>query len=342
MQYRIRQPATSAKENARNSWDLPLNLQICLKCEALNPKTATHCHKCGHPLLSLMKYSFHLYEKGPKAKVRDNWGLPLNLQACPQCEALNSKMASVCAKCGHSLQASETATGATDASVTTTTAANNNIKQEIPDMRDSTPAATAAAPLAPSRTTLAPDLPTLRLSNATSSSNVPIKQKLRPLGWLAVLALAVTGVAFFLAPSSFQPLPVIPYPAKAPDKNLAHPIPAAPPRTPEPVAVEKQAQTVPPTDRLAETALIVPEPTPLVPPLEEGATAINKSMHKKSTQASTERARINRATVEPATSSAPTSASVAQKTQPAATTDMRCSEAAQALSLCNVNELQGR
>lgn len=342
MQYRIRQPATSAKENTGNSWDLPLNLQICLKCEALNPKTATHCHKCGHPLLSLMKYSFRLYEKGPKAKVRDNWGLPLNLQACPQCEALNSKMAAVCAKCGHSLPAPETATGATAASATTATATNDNLEQEIPDMRDSASATAAATALASSGAASAPDRPALRLSNATSSPGVSIQQKLRPLGWLAVLALAVAGMAFFLAPSSFQPRPAISYPAKASDKNLAPPVTAAPPSTPQPVAVEKQAQTGPPTDRLAETALTVPEPTPLVPPLEEGTTAINKSMHKKSTQAGTAQARLNQATVEPATSSTPASTSGAQKTPPAATTDIRCSEAAQALSLCNLNELQGR
>lgn len=340
MQYRIRQPATSAKENTRNSWDLPLNLQICLKCEALNPKTATHCHKCGHPLLSLMKYSFHLYERGPKAKVRDNWGLPLNLQVCSQCEALNSKTATVCIKCGHSLQAPETATGATAASATTATAANDKLEQKIPDMRDSASATAAATALASSGAASTPDRPALRLSNAPSSSDVPVKQKLRPLGWLAVLALAIAGVAFFLAPSSFQPLPAISYPAKAPDKNLAPPVTAAPPSTPQPVAVGKQDQTGPPNDRLAETALTVPEPTPLIPPLEEETTTINKSTHKKSTQAGTERARISQATVESATSNTPTP--VAQKTPPAATPDMRCSEAAQALSLCNLNELQGR
>jgi hypothetical protein len=115
---------------------------------------------------------------------------------------------------------------------------------------------------------------------------------------------------------------------------------AAPPSAPQPVAVEKQDKTGPPNDRLAETALTVPEPTPLIPPLEEETTTINKSTHKKSTQAGTERARISQATVESATSSTPTP--VAQKTPPAATPDMRCSEAAQALSLCNLNELQGR
>lgn len=338
MQYQIRQPATSAKENTPAGWDLPLNLQICLKCEALNSKTATHCHKCGHPLLSVMKYSFHLYQKAPKAKVRDNWGLPLNLQACSECEALNSKTASVCTKCGHSLQAPETATGATAAS--TTTAASDNSKQEIPDMHDSAPAATAAAPVASAKTTLAADRPALLVSNPTSSSGIPIKRrKLRPLGWLAVLALAVAGMAFFLAPASFQPPSAISSVAQAPGKKLAHPMPAAPPRTAEPVAVEKQAQTVPPNDRLA-TTLPVPEPTPLVPPVEEGATGVNKSMDKKSTPASTEQARINWATAEPATSVTP--ASAAQKTPAVPTTDSQCSAAAQALSLCNVNELQRR
>ncbi|MEO8407879.1 MAG: hypothetical protein ABI476_05560 [Oxalobacteraceae bacterium] len=300
-----------------------------------------------------MKYSFQLEETRPKMTVRDNWGLPLNLQVCPECEALNSSIASACVKCGHCLPVPETAAGTPIASAATATAtATSDIKPEISDLRKSAPAIAAAATLAPSKTTLAPKSapnlapklapgrPALNLLKTSRLSDAPRKQKLRPVGWLAVLALAAAAAAFFLVPAAFQPLPAIFHAAKEPGKNLAPTTttPAAPLLTPNAVAAEKKAQTVLPDDRLAGTALIIPqrlEPTPLVPPMEEGVTALNKPVKKQSAQASRKQARILRAAREPASAGAP--AAVAQKVPAASATDMRCSEAARALSLCNVN-----
>lgn len=219
MQYRIHQPAAGTKELPDTRWDLPSNLQICLKCEALNPKTATHCHKCGHLLVSAMQYSFQHHEDRPKTTVRAHWGLPLNLQACPECQTLNARTASFCTQCGHFLMEPEIATGT----------------------------AMTVAP-APSDITPITEMPATRLPDASTAPGAVATQKLRPMGWLAVLALAATGAAFFLAPSSFRPFSSAPDAVQPPDKNRTRTTAATAPPKPtsaEPVATENKTPPAP-------------------------------------------------------------------------------------------------
>lgn len=225
MQYRIHQPAAGTKELPDTRWDLPSNLQICLRCEALNPKTATHCHKCGHSLVSTLQYSFQHHEAKPRTTVRAHWGLPLNLQACPECQTLNARTASFCTQCGHFLMEPETAIGT----------------------------AMTVAPT-PSDITPAPEVPAIPLRDTSAAPGAVPMQKLRPIRWIAVLVLAATGAVFFLANALFQPFSTVPDnpdAARLADKNNTRTTAAAAtaalpkPAPVEPVTAENKTSPAP-------------------------------------------------------------------------------------------------
>ncbi len=173
-----------------------------------------------------MKYSFRLDSTGPPTKLNANWGLPLNLQVCRKCSALNHKSATQCTKCSQPL--SEPVIGAgnpvasapaavaehLDLSQNKTAAAaiptQAPIQEPISDATPQSPANTAnsanSAYAAASQSAPAAAGPTPDTLMAHRQFVVSNEQKWLRLAWGAVLLLillAATGLLIY----SLQPPP---------------------------------------------------------------------------------------------------------------------------------------
>lgn len=265
------------------SWDLPANLQICAKCGALNPKTAIVCTECGYSPSSTMKYAFQLPEAKLKTRVRYHWGLQLNLQVCPQCKTLNAKKALFCIQCGNPFSAAKTRIGGDD-------------MQEMPEIVP-TPQMIGATPAATPPETAPAPVPDAPMALAATTADGPRKQHWLRRSWLAILALAISGAALLLVPSSFQLRPATFIAKQQSGQNAAHK--TMPPLVkPESVPTQQKVQTALP-DRGTAATVQRAEPPPLVPPSDASASVAD------------------------------------QPTQPAAAAHTPCTQAAQALALCN-------
>lgn len=168
-----------------------------------------------------MKYSFRLDSTGPPTKLNANWGLPLNLQVCPKCSALNHKLATQCTKCGQPLSEPVIGAGNPVASApaavtehlelgqnkTAAAAIQEPIQEPISDATPPSPANSAnSANAAASQSAPAAAGPTPDTLMAHRQFVVSNEQKWLRLAWGAVLLLVLLAAAGLLI-YSLQPPP---------------------------------------------------------------------------------------------------------------------------------------
>ncbi|MEO8598292.1 MAG: hypothetical protein ABI656_00505 [bacterium] len=260
-----------------------------------------------------MKYSFRLTKAGPKTQVQAQWGLPLNLQICAKCGALNAKAATICSKCAQPLPAT---TMVTDTGVTPPkTAAAGDIKQEIPEHLKSAPSIAAPPHAAP-----ATHIPVTMLA----SQDISREQNRLRLAWLVALILTISGAVALLVSSYFQSPPATHFEEKQSGNDAVHTLEVPPPVTPKPAATATQTETETPAklpeNRFAEAVPVLPErvePLPKVPPAFEQSE--------------------NPAPPRTARGLKKRPAQVPQESEPVPPTNTPCSDAAKALALCNLN-----
>jgi hypothetical protein len=260
-----------------------------------------------------MKYSFRLYSTGPKTKLNVNWGLPLNLQLCPKCKALNHKMATLCSKCGHPLSES------------------------------SNPDRNPAANSAPAAAHPTPDM--LMANGQFAMSN---EQKWLRRTWGLVLLVSIV-VAFLIAVFSLRSPSAPPYTAKNPGNNTSRSMAIPPPLEPVPATVEQKTLPVVPDKALTVTDLVVaPAATPVLAEPEPRSPTLTKQSKraalprttkftdKKIARTTRKPDPINPGKAAPAASTTP-EAPILQLSEPVTPVNTPCSEAARALALCNTN-----
>lgn len=289
-----------------------------------------------------MKYAFRLTEAGPKTQAPKQWGLPLNLQICAKCGALNAKMATICSKCAQPLTAAGASTDTTATSFKTgadssATPATGDIRQEeIPDILKSPPVMGVPPAATPPQAA-----PASHDSNPMwSSPDISREQKKLRQAWLAALILVLSGAAALLAFSFLQSPPAPPFVEQQATEGAAHSVAAPPLVKPEPAATAPKAQAELPENRLVVIATVPPqraEPLPIAPPAIEQSeyAALPRTangLKKQPAQTSSKLDRVKQASVAP---EVPTQ--VPRQGEPVSLTNTPCSEAAQALSLCNLN-----
>jgi hypothetical protein len=257
-----------------------------------------------------MKYSFRLIETGPKAEVSNNWGHATYLLACAQCGTINLKLQTTCIMCSHALYAGKTpADNPVAASATAPAAAieakDLSASKESPDILKNPPAAATSPPT-----------PDMMMANRQFGT-VDEQKRLRWTWGLILLLflLATTGLlifSLFQSPSassdaakntgkSANSVPVLApaadakQKAHAPDEGLAL-------ATPAPEPVQQSADTRTPTD-----ANVIEDR--IAPPA----------------------AKQDRIRTVPEIPLAP----APQQRESAAVSNARCSDAQQALALCN-------
>ncbi|MEO6353324.1 MAG: hypothetical protein ABI575_04590 [Oxalobacteraceae bacterium] len=271
-----------------------------------------------------MKYSFRLVLTGQKKNMYAQWGLPLNLQACPKCAALNNTTATLCVKCSHPLSepgkpaensnvitnsgvAPETPTERGDLSQHKATTLHNKHSKISDDLKSKAstalPAGAAASQAAPASDQAAQDVPAN--NRRFSMSN---EQKWQRRIWGAVF-FAFFAIPIIVVVISLQPSITSPYASKNLDKNTGSSAVIQPPVVP--VQDIEMAATAPLTEAAAVQQL--PETKPQAPtPAKPSAPAT------------------------PATPAVP----IPQPEKPGTPENSPCSEAAHALALCDTDAIK--
>lgn len=330
----------------KSNKEWPANFKICSIESFAIPKVGT---KRVRP----MKYSFRLYPTGPKTKIKDNWDLSLNLQACPKCKALNHKIATLCSKCGHSLSepsipannpvastAPEVAPAAEHEELSQSKTAT--IQEQMPDA-SSPSIASNASRVAPTPAHPESDMPMLNRQFAMSN-----EQKWLRRIW-GVLLLASVAIPFLIVVFSLQSPSAPPPATKNPGNNAGSSLAIPPPLESVPAAAEQKTLSVIPDQELAVTEPVVaPAATPLLPEPESRVPILAKqSAHaapprkarftaKKIAQSTRKSSRIHDEKAAPVVSETP-EAPLPRPREPVAPANTPCSEAARALALCNTN-----
>lgn len=300
-----------------------------------------------------MKYAFRLYSTGPKTKIKDNWGLPLNLQACPKCKTLNHKMATLCRKCGHSLSESSipanNPVAGTAPEVAPVAAAGHEdlsqsqtatIQEQISDA-SSPSIASNASQAVPTPAHPMPDIPMSNRQFAMSN-----EQKWLRRTWGVVL-LASIAIPFLIVVFSLQSPSAPPPATKNPGNKTDSSLVIAPPLASLPAAAEPEMLPLVQDKELAATeSVITPAATPvLAEPASRIPTLAKQSAHaapprtakltnKKIARATRKSTRIHGEKTAPVASETPP---IPRQTAPVAPANTPCSEAARALALCNTN-----
>ena len=301
-----------------------------------------------------MKYSFRLYPTGPNTKIKDNWDLPLNLQACPKCKALNHKIATLCSKCGHAL--SEPSIPANNPVASTAPEAapavaaehegpsqskTATIQEQMPDANSPSIASNASrAATTPAHPTS--DMPMLNRQFAMSN-----EQKWLRRIW-GVLLLASVAIPFLIVVFSLQSPSAPPPATKNPGNNAGSSLVIPPPLESLPAAAEQKTLPVMPDKGLAATeaviapeiAPVLPEPASLIPTLSKqnkraALPRTTKFTDKQTGRAIKKPARIHTKKAAPVVSETPEEAPLPRPRDPVAPANTPCSKAARALTLCN-------
>ena len=279
-----------------------------------------------------MKYSFHLHSTGQKKKGIVNWGLPLTLQICPKCEALNHKMATLCAKCNHPL--SDPGQPAANSITIAAGTEPGDLAQDraeviygkIPDDLNSASSISAPAAEQAAQNVL------IRNRRFIMSNKQKWQRRVWSVVFLAFLATPILVIVISLQPSTAPS-----YTTKNSDKNSGNNPAIQPPVAPvvnteraatAPVTVPASAQVLPDTERQTSTPALQGKRATLAPKA--------KSAGHKIAQAARKSRRKNVEKVAPAALKTP-AAPIPQQEKPATPANTRCSEAAHALALCNTN-----
>lgn len=303
-----------------------------------------------------MKYAFRRYATGPKAKMKDNWDLPLNLQACPKCKTLNHKMATLCSKCGHSL--SEPSIPASNPVASTAPAVapaadyedlsqskTATIQERIPDAGSPSSAmARNASQAAPTPAHPTPDM--LMANRQFAMSN---EQKWLRRIWgvvlLASVAIPLLMVAFSLqTPSAPPPATKNPVDNAGGSPAIAPPLASIPAATEQTMLPPLQEQALAATEPVNAPAAapVLAEPASRIPTLakqsKQSAHAAPprtaKFTHKKIARAVRKSSRLHAEKAAPVASETP-EAPLPRPREPVAPANAPCSKAARALALCN-------
>ncbi len=307
-----------------------------------------------------MKYSFRLYSTGPKTKIKVHWGVPLNLQACPKCKALNHKMATLCSKCGQpfpesGIPASNPVTGTAPEVAPAAVAAHDGlgpskaatIQAPIPDT--SSPSLAMASNASAAQAASTPEPPGPDMPMAYRQFAISNEQKWLRRIW-GVALLASVAIPLLIVVISLQPPSAPPPSTKNAGSKTGGSVVIPPPLESMPAAAAEQ-QTLPviPDKALAvadpvvapETAPVLAEPEPPIPtPNKPGKPAAlpqtAKFTGKHAVRAAKKPARIHTEKAAPVASGTP-KVPTPRPRAPVAPANAPCSDAARALALCNTN-----